>query len=309
MGIYQRKLFAMRNKNYSPPKSNTRLNVKSASELMTFLLDHMGGMKRNSVKSLLAHRQVSVNDQVITQYNHVLKVGDRVEISGQTGTTELTHSKLKIIYEDKNIVVVDKKEGLLTVSTGKGDETTVFSILKNHVQRNAPKNRIYVVHRLDRETSGVLIFAKDKETQEILQSNWKEIVTKRLYVALVEGRVEKGKEVITSWLTEHPKSLKIRSSNVDNGGQKATTNIKRLKAGDQYSLLELELDTGRKNQIRVHLQDIGHPVAGDQKYGAKTDPCGRMALHARLIEFYHPATNKKVSFESPVPKTFTKHVK
>jgi 23S rRNA pseudouridine1911/1915/1917 synthase len=309
MGTYQRKIYSMRNKNYAPPKSNTKLTVKSESDLMTFLLDHMGGMKRNSVKSLLAHRQVSVNSQVITLYNQPLKIGDRVEISGQTGTTELTHSKLRIIFEDKNIVVVDKKEGLLTVSTGRGDETTVFSILKTHIRRNAPQNRIYVVHRLDRDTSGVLIFAKDKETQEILQSNWKDIVTKRLYVALVEGRVEKEKDSITSWLTEHPKSLKIRSSNVDNGGQRATTNIRRIKAGDQYSLLELDLDTGRKNQIRVHLQDIGHPVAGDQKYGAQTNPCGRMALHARLIEFYHPATNKKVKFESPVPKTFTKFVK
>ena len=139
-----------------------------------------------------------------------------------------------------------------------------------------------------------------------MQENWQDIVTRRIYVALVEGKVEKEKDTLISWLSENPKSLKIHSSNTDDGGQKAVTQYKRLKANDHFSLLELQLETGRKNQIRVHLQDIAHPVAGDKKYGSVTNPCGRMALHARMLEFYHPVTNQVVKFESPVPKSFTR---
>lgn len=298
-------------KNYQKQETgkNNRLKVKASVELMDFLLSNMGGMKRNSIKQLLSHRQISVNNQIITKFNHLLKVNDVVEISNQTGTSELTHSKLKVLFEDKDIIVVDKKEGLLTVSTGTGGELTAFSILKNHVQQVNKLNRIYVVHRLDRDTSGVLVFAKNKETQEKMQSNWQSIVTKRVYSALVEGIPEKDRDTISTWLTEHPKSLKIKSSQTDNGGQQATTHYKKIRSGQQYTLIELELETGRKNQIRVHLQDIGHPVAGDKKYGAKTNPCGRMALHARLLEFYHPDTGKKVRFESPVPKSFLVFVK
>ncbi len=291
-----------------PPKE-TRLKVTEQTELMVFLLAKMGGMSRNSVKSLLSHRQVSVNNKVTTQFNTLLKAGDVVVISTSKGNTELTHPKLRIIHEDDSIIVVLKKEGLLTVSTGKGDETTAFSILKNHVKKASPQNRIYVVHRIDRETSGVIIFAKNRETQLALQENWHRIVTRRIYLALVEGKVEKEKDTIVSWLTENEKSLKIHSSAVDNGGQQAITHYKVLTQNDKFSLLELQLETGRKNQIRVHLQGIGHPIAGDKKYGSSLNPLGRMALHARLIEFIHPHTGKKVSFETSVPTEFLKIVK
>ncbi len=291
-----------------PPKE-TRLKVTEQTELMVFLLAKMGGMSRNSIKSLLSHRQVSVNNKVTTQFNTLLKAGDVVVISTSKGNTELTHPKLRIIHEDDSIIVVLKKEGLLTVSTGKGDETTAFSILKNHVKKASPQNRIYVVHRIDRETSGVIIFAKNRETQLALQENWHRIVTRRIYVAIVEGKVEKEKDTIVSWLTENEKSLKIHSSAVDNGGQQAITHYKVLTQNDKFSLLELQLETGRKNQIRVHLQGIGHPIAGDKKYGSSLNPLGRMALHARLIEFIHPHTGKKVSFETSVPTEFLKIVK
>lgn len=291
-----------------PPKE-TRLKVTEQTELMVFLLTKMGGMSRNSVKSLLSHRQVSINNKVTTQFNTLLKTGDLVVISTSKGNTELTHPKLSIIHEDDSIIVVLKKEGLLTVSTGKGDDTTAFSILKNHVKKASSQNRIYVVHRIDRETSGVIIFAKNREIQLALQENWHRIVTRRIYVAVVEGKVDKKSDTIVSWLTENEKSLKIHSSTVDNGGQQAITHYKVLKQNDKFSLLELQLETGRKNQIRVHLQGIGHPIAGDKKYGSVLNPLGRMALHARLIEFIHPDTGKKVSFETPVPTEFLKIVK
>ncbi len=298
-------------KNNKPAVSakETRLKVTEPVELMTFILSKMGGMSRNSVKALLSHRLVTVNNKVTTPFNTPLKPGDSVIISSSKGNTVLTHPKLRIIHEDNSLIVVFKKEGLLTVSTGKTDETTAFSILKNYVKKASPQNRIYVVHRIDRETSGIIIFAKNKETQLTLQENWHRIILRRIYVAVVEGKPEKDKDTIKSWLTENEKSLKIHSSNIDNGGQLAITHYKVLKSNGHFSLLELELETGRKNQIRVHLQGIGHPIAGDEKYSSEYNPIGRMALHARLIEFIHPESGKKVCFETPVPAEFLKAVK
>ena len=283
----------------------TTLRVTEPAELMQFLLAKMGGMSRNSVKSLLSHRQVMVNGKVTTLFNTGLKAGDTVLVSSARGNIELTHPKLKIIFEDQYLIVVEKKEGLLTVSTGKSDETTAFSILKNYVKKASPQNRIYVVHRLDRETSGIIMFAKTREIHLALQENWHRVITRRVYVALVEGKVEKPKDTIVTWLTENEKSLKIHSSNVDNGGQQAVTHYRTLKTNDNFSLLEVELETGRKNQIRVHMQDIGHPIAGDKKYGSEISPIGRMGLHARVLAFIHPMSLENVTFETQVPKKFS----
>ena len=283
----------------------TTLRVTEPAELMQFLLAKMGGMSRNSVKSLLSHRQVMVNGKVTTLFNTALKAGDTVLVSSARGNIELTHPKLKIIFEDQYLIVVEKKEGLLTVSTGKSDETTAFSILKNYVKKASPQNRIYVVHRLDRETSGVIMFAKTREIQLALQENWHRVITRRVYVALVEGKVEKPEDTIVTWLTENEKSLKIHSSKVDNGGQQAVTHYRTIKSNDKFSLLEVELETGRKNQIRVHMQDIGHPIVGDKKYGSEVSPIGRVGLHARVLAFIHPMSLENVTFETQVPKKFS----
>jgi 23S rRNA pseudouridine1911/1915/1917 synthase len=290
-------------KNPVKPKE-TRLKVTESIELMDFLLAKMGGMKRNSIKSLLSHRQILVNDQITTQYNLSLKSGDVVVVSSVRGNTELFHPKVRIIFEDPYLIVIEKQENILTVKTDHGNELTAFSILKKHVQKSAKNNRVYTVHRLDRETSGVLIFAKTQEVQQALQEKWHSDVKKRIYVAVVEGKPEKDSDKIVSWLTENEKSLKIHSSAVDNGGQQAVTRYRVIKSNGDYSLLEIELETGRKNQIRVHLQSIGHPITGDKKYGAKQNPLARMALHARILEFYHPVTKKIVRFETPVPRKF-----
>lgn len=288
----------------APTAKETKLKVVEPMELMTFLLAKMGGMSRNSIKSLLAHRQVMVNNKVTTQFNLPLQLNDLVSVVSGRGNIELKHPKLRIIFEDQYLIVVEKKEGLLTVSTGNSDETTAFSILKTHVKKSSPANRIYVVHRLDRETSGVIMFAKTKEAQLILQENWHRIVTRRIYVALVEGKMEKEQDTIVTWLTENEKSLKIHSSQTDDGGQQAITHYRCVKSNDDFSLLEIELETGRKNQIRVHMQGIGHPIVGDKKYGAGPSPIARMGLHARLLAFYHPITTEVVSFETPVPRNF-----
>lgn len=287
-----------------PEPKEIKLKVSEPVELMTFLLAKMGGMSRTSVKSLLAHRQVMVNSKINTQFNLELQPNDLITVQSGRGNIELNHPKLRIIFEDAYLIVVEKKEGLLTVSTGDSDETTAFSILKTHVKKSSPQNRIYVVHRLDRETSGVIMFAKNKEVQLTLQENWHRIITRRIYVALVEGKVEKEQDTIVTWLTENEKSLKIYSSNTDNGGQQATTHYRCVKSNENFSLLEIELETGRKNQIRVHMQGIGHPIVGDKKYGADQSPISRLGLHARLLAFYHPVTTEIVSFETPVPRNF-----
>ncbi|HEY5592602.1 MAG TPA: RluA family pseudouridine synthase [Paludibacter sp.] len=293
-----------RQNKFIPAPKPTHFKVTEAVELMTFLLSKMGGMSRSSVKSLLAHRQVAVNEIIVTQFNHLLKINDKIVINSARGNVELTHPKLRIIFEDAYIIIVEKKEGLLTVSTGDNDETTAFSILRNHVKKSSPNNRIYTVHRLDRETSGILMFAKTREIQLALQEHWHQVVTRRVYVALVEGTVEKEEDTIVTWLTENEKSLKISSSESDNGGQQAVTHYRRIKSNDKYSLLEIELETGRKNQIRVHMEGIGHPIVGDKKYGAGISPIGRLGLHARVLAFYHPMTLEIVSFETPVPRDF-----
>ena len=293
---------------YAPPPKLTKLTVKEKALLMEFLLSKMGGMSRSTVKSLLSHRQVSVNDKVTTQFDTSLRINDRVTINHSHGNVELSHPKLRIIYEDSDLIIVEKKEGLLTVTTGTGLEITAFSILKNYVKKSSAANKIYTVHRLDRETSGVLLFSKNRDIQHFLRNNWHEVVTRRVYSAVVEGKVLKEKDQIVSWLTENEVSLKIKSASYDNGGKQAITNYKRVKFTEDYSLLEIELETGRKNQIRVHMESIGHPIVGDRKYGSTVN-IGRLALHARVLEFYHPVTGELVHFESPVPKELFKLVK
>ena len=273
---------------------------------MDFLLSKMGGMSRTSVKNLLARRVVRVNRSVETRPDTLLNSGDEVVIVPEQGARQLTHPKLRIVYEDDYLIVVEKREGLLTVSAHPGSaETTAFSILKDYVRRSDKRNGIFVVHRLDRETSGLLVFAKTRELQEYMRTYWRELVTKRTYVAVVEGEMPKEEDTITTWLSEDPKSTMVYSSPVDDGGKVAITHYKQLKTNGDYSLLELHLETGRTNQIRVHMASVGHPVVSDRKYGSgKVPPIDRLGLHARILEFIHPATEQVVHFETPVPREF-----
>ena len=283
-------------------------------ELLPFLLSKMGGMTRTSIKQLLGQRRVTVNGAIQTRHDVPVHQGDTVTISSGRGNGELHHPKLSIVYEDEWLIVVEKKVGLLTVPTYPGStETTAFSILKNYVKHEDVHNGIYVVHRLDRETSGLLVFAKTPELQEYMRTYWRQLVTKRTYVALVEGILDKKSGKITTWLTEDKRNAVVYSSPTDDGGQMAVTNYKVLKElpaeSDNdipLSLIELNLETGRTNQIRVHMQSIGHPVIGDRKYGHGNEysPVDRLCLHARVLEFIHPATEQKVHFETPMPKEF-----
>ena len=300
-------------------KQDTSYRVEEVSELLPFLLIKMGGMTRTSIKQLLGQRRVTVNNVIQTRHDTPLRKGDIITIESGRGNVELRHPKLRVVYEDDALIVVEKKNGLLTVPV-KADskETTVFSILKEYVRKQSHRNTVHVVHRLDRETSGLLVFAKSPELQEYMRTYWRQLVTKRSYVALVEGKLEKNEGKITSWLTEDSRTALVSSSPVDNGGQLAITNYKVLKESalqtdeadlkTEYSLVELNLETGRTNQIRVHMASMGHPVVGDRKYGHgnESSPIDRLCLHARVLEFIHPMTEKKVRFEVSTPKEFAR---
>lgn len=294
-------------------KQDTSFRVETATELMPFLLSKMGGMTRTSVKQLLSQRRVTVNAGIQTRHDTPLKPGDKINILKGRGNIELRHPKLRIIYEDDALIVVEKKNGLLTVPYNpKSSEMTAYSILKEYVKKQSKRNTVHVVHRLDRETSGVLVFAKSPELQEYMRTYWRQLITKRTYIALVEGHLEQKEGAITTWLTEDQHTGMVYSSKTDNGGQKAVTHYKILKStvineGDQalpITLMELNLETGRTNQIRVHMQSLNHPIIGDRKYGHGNEysPVDRLCLHAKVLEFIHPMTEKKIRFEATTPK-------
>jgi len=301
-------------------KNNTILRASAATTLLELMQAKLGGMTQTSIKQLLRARRVQVNGAVSTRADQALKAGDEVTILSQAGTTTLHHPKLSLVYEDDYLIVVNKKQGLLTVpSNPDSAETTALSILKAYVRKQHPRNNIFVVHRLDRETSGLLVFAKTPQMQEYMRTYWRQLVTKRTYVALAEGIMPDKTGTITTWLTEDKRNAMVYSSPVDDGGQKAVTHYEVLgtravpastkgmrEHDEQISLLALNLETGRTNQIRVHLASIGHPVVGDRKYGHGNtySPVDRLCLHARILEFVHPATEQVVHFETPIPKEF-----
>lgn len=297
-------------------KQDTVLRVAEPAALIDFLIAKMGGMARSSVKQLLGQRRVKVGNAVQTRHDYMLKAGDVVTVSSGRGNSQLTHPKLRIVYEDDDLIVVNKQPGLLTVSATPGSsETTAYSILRAYVKKQNARAGIYVVHRLDRETSGLLVFARSEELQHYMRQYWRELVTERTYIALAEGILEPREGRITTWLTEDKRNAVVYSSPVDDGGDIAITNYKVLRTAKGegleakgYSLVELHLETGRTNQIRVHLASKGCPVVGDRKYGHGNEysPIDRLCLHAKVLAFIHPVTEKTVRFESPVPKEFNR---
>ena len=301
-------------------KQDTILKVSEPAQLMDFLIAKMGGMAKSSVKQLLGQRRVKVGNAIQTRHDFALNAGDVVTVSSGRGNSQLNHPKLKIVYEDDDLIVVNKQPGLLTVAATPGSsETTAYSILRAYVKKQNARAGIYVVHRLDRETSGLLVFARSEELQHYMRTYWRDIVTERTYIALAEGTLSPREGKITTWLTEDKRNAVVYSSPVDDGGDIAITNYKtlrvspttndeRLTTNAQYSLVELHLETGRTNQIRVHLASKGCPVVGDRKYGHgnESSPIDRLCLHAKVLAFIHPVTEKTVRFESPVPKEFNR---
>ena len=293
-------------------KQQQNFQVESPSTLLPFLREKLAGKPAGKVKSILEHGLVSVDGKATTKYNAPLKPGQTVTIGAyvpEPPANALAASHPPILYEDRELLVIDKPAGLLTISTGsKEPEDTAYRQMTAYVRRKNPENRIFVVHRLDRDTSGVVVFAKDPVIKEALQEKWDELVTYRGYYAIAEGRMEEPAGRLTSWLKETRTHI-VYSSRKAGDGKPAVTNYEMIRQNPDYSFLRVWLETGRKNQIRVQLSELGHPVTGDKKYGAKRDPLKRLGLHAWKLELTHPFTGKRLDLIAEPPQKFADFLK
>ena len=280
--------------------------VREATTLLSFIMQAQSGISRNKAKAILAGSGVTVNGKIQTRHDYALTPGMKVGISKHKPAQQLNNKFVKIVYEDAYIVVVEKNVGILSMAANH-HAFSVKSVLDEYFRRSKQACTAHVVHRLGRDTSGLLVYAKTIQAEQTLEHNWREIVTDRRYMALVSGRMEQQAGKVQSWLKDN-KAYITQSYREDPGGGKwAVTHFRTMKTDGKHSLVELKLETGRKNQIRVHLKDLGHPVCGDIKYGLQgDDPVGRLALHAFRLNFYHPVTGQPLHFETTVPKVFLK---
>ena len=276
--------------------------------LMDFLCRVMPDRKRSSIKQLLKFGSVMVNGNVTSQFNVPLNQGDTVKVNLTRAFPVFYNRRVKIVYEDDDIIVIEKGYGLLSMGNEKIKDGTAYSILKDYLKEKDPRNKIFIIHRLDRDTSGLMMIAKTIEATEAMQHNWNNMVLERTYLAVVEGKVEEESGTVKSYLAENSQ-MEVYSTDDPEKGQLAVTRWKKIASGNGYTLMEVSLDTGRKNQIRVHMKDIEHPIAGDRKYGAKSSPIHRLALHAQTLRFVHPVTRRDMRFETPIPASFEKMIK
>ena len=287
-------------KNYNNIKE---YKVTKECELLEFLLETFKSQSRNSVKSLLSSHRVSVDGAPVSQFNFKLYPEDTIIISNSP-IKKKTRSRLPIIYEDDDLIVINKPSGLLSIASDNEKSSTAYRMLSDYVQQKDKHNRVFVVHRLDEDTSGVFMIAKNVQIQQALQEHWNDIVKKRGYYAIVEGVMEKKSDTIKTYLKKNSQNL-MYSSKRAGDGQLAITHYKVMKENKKYSLLDVNIDTGRKNQIRVHLGERGHYIIGDDKYGKPANPIKRLGLHAYELDFIHPFTGKLVKFAAPMPKEFS----
>lgn len=277
--------------------------VQEDSELLSYLLKNNLVKNRTSTKSLLKNRCISVDGNVVSKYNYLLKKGQKIEISKKGFHGHLSTEGVEILFEDKDVIVVNKPCGLLSISADDKSQKTVYRLLRDYVKYRNASDKIFVVHRLDRETSGLMMFAKSENIKTTLQNAWKDIVTERGYYAIVEGKPKDAEGTISSFLYESD-AMKVHSSFDPRDGVKAITHYSLLQSNKHYSLLKVNLETGKKNQIRVHMQELGNPVIGDKKYGAKTNPINRLGLHAFSLGFKHPLTREDIFIETKLPLKF-----
>ncbi len=287
------------------PKKNTTSTYKVTEKepLLVSLIAHFPQKNRKLLKAVLRDRQISVEGKVVTQFDYVLIPGQEVLVSWEKRKDVSHPRELNIVHMDEDIIVINKPAGLLTVATDKEKRKTAYSMLSTYVKQEDADNKIFIIHRLDRETSGLLMFARSEGVKHQIQETWNSSISERTYVGVVEGRVEPAEDTITSWLTESSAFI-VYSSTRDKTGKKAVTHYKKIDENKEFSLLKINLETGRKHQIRVHMQDIQHPIVGDKKYGAGANFMGRMALHAMVLSFTHPRTGEKCHFDTGVPTKF-----
>ncbi len=275
---------------------NIIINVKENNDLINYIVNN-SDYSKSKIKSFFKYKKISVNNKVVTKLPFSVRVNDVISIDLE----KKQDTPFDIIYEDKEILVVDKKAGLLTIGTNSNDIETLYRLVREYA--NKLKFQVFIVNRLDKETSGIVMFAKSERIKMLYQNNWNELVTKRGYIALVEGKIEKSGR-IENLLYEEASTF-VHSSRI---GKKAITNYTVLKSNDKYTLLDINIETGRKNQIRVHMSELGYPIVGDKKYGSKLDPIHRMCLHSYILELSHPITHEKMIFKSEVPSLIKKLV-
>lgn len=280
---------------------NLVITVKENAPLLEYLINNVSE-SRSKLKATLQGRGIAVNGRMVTQFDYRLKAGDKIIISRHKKQNQFKSRYVKIVYEDRWLVVVEKNIGILSMAAGHSS-LNVKSVLDDYFLKSRQKCRAHVVHRLDRDTSGLMVYAKDIETEQILEHNWHQIVYDRRYVAVVSGEMEQDNGTIANWLKDN-KAYITYSSPTDNGGKYAVTHFQVLNRTTEHSLVEYKLETGRKNQIRVHSADMGHPVCGDVKYGNGDDPLHRLCLHAYMLCFPPPVTGEPMEFSTPIPTAF-----
>ncbi|MBO5444096.1 MAG: RluA family pseudouridine synthase [Muribaculaceae bacterium] len=298
-------------KSWQPDRIMRRENKSdSAMGLMDFAFSILPDAKRGDIKKWLKFGHFAINGEVTKAFDAPVNPGAEVALNFTRPFPVFSHPRLRIVYEDDDIIVVDKGYGLLSVSseTSRRDHIeTAYSILRDYVKSVHPSQKIFIVHRLDRDTSGLMVFAKTMEAKEALQHNWNNMVLERRYVALLDGVPDPEEGEVRSWLSETSQH-EVYSTQEEGAGKLAVTCYKVLKKGKGRSLTAFSLDTGRKNQIRVHAAELGCPVTGDRRYGNGPGPVRRLALHAETLRFAHPVTYKDMNFSSPVPSQFYKYV-
>ena len=290
------------NTGYNREGDYEHLVVEQEAPLLDWLLANVKE-SRTKVKATLQGRGIKVDGKTVTQFDFLLQPGMKVAVSKTKRNQQRFKSRyVKIVYEDRWLVVVEKAVGILSMAAGHSS-LNVKSVLDDYFKKSRQKCTAHVVHRLDRDTSGLMVYAKDIDTEQAFEHNWHQIVYDRRYVAVVSGEMENDEGTIENWLKDN-KAYVTYSSPVDNGGKLAITHFHVLDRTTEHSLVEFCLETGRKNQIRVHAADMGHPVCGDVKYGNGDDPLHRLCLHAWLLCFTHPVTGERLEFETPVPTAF-----
>ena len=276
--------------------------VEEDAQLLDWLIANLKGLSRNKVKDTLHGRGIKVNGKIVTQFDYPLTRGMKISVSKSKKNDTFKRSYVNLVYEDPYLVVIEKKPGILSMAAGH-KSLNVKTVLDDYFRQTKQRCTAHVVHRLDRDTSGLMVYAKDMQTEQTLEHEWHNIVYDRRYVAVVSGEMEEDEGTIANWLKDN-KAYVTYSSPVDNGGKYAVTHFHVLDRTTEHSLVEYKLETGRKNQIRVHSADMNHPVCGDVKYGNGDDPIHRLCLHAYMLHFFHPVTRARMEFETPIPSQF-----
>jgi 23S rRNA pseudouridine1911/1915/1917 synthase len=283
-----------------------KLTIKEDGTLLATAAALLPDHKPTKLKSMLRHNQLAVNGVPTTKFDQPVSAGDQLWVNFDRSFQVFSHPRIKLIFEDNDIIVVDKGYGVLSTAAGKPSDDTVYNIVKKYARGFSDKANIYVVHRLDRDTSGLMLLTRTKQARDKLINNWNNMVVERKYIAVVEGKVEQKEGTVKSFLAENPDTYEMYSTDDKKIGRLAVTRYRVIKQGSRFAMVELEIKTGRKNQIRVHMHDLGNPVSGDRKYGGHPSPINRIALHATTLTIVHPITGKAVTFTSPIPENFNK---